>query len=208
MRKIALFAVAMATVGASFTGVSYAGEPVDGPSGFLCGFSSISNPTAEPGTQTGEIDGGPLVIVDAEGNTGEGTLTCTIQVNQGTHAGTGVSVSGQSTNSVVVIPPSVVSYQAGEEDVVFLCTEFDPGAPGGNDSLYFHSSNDPAVEGHWSLDPTSACAQATSAGGGDIFDPIEPVILLLDTIICIPLAILFPPEGDIPNVWDCPPYQS
>ena len=203
MKKFAMAALAAGTILSSFAGSATAGEPVDGPSGFLCGFSSLSNPTAEAGTQTGEIDGGPLAIVDAEGNVGSGTLTCTIQVNQGTHDGSGVAVSASGTG-VVAFGPTVVSYQADDDDIVFLCSEFT--YANGGPTLYFHSSEDPTVEGHWSTASTSACAQATSANSGDVLEPIRPIEELVDSLICPVLAVVFPPTGDIPGVWDCPPY--
>lgn len=31
---------------------------------------------------------------------------------------------------------------------------------------------------------------------------------LINSIICAVLALWFPPNGDIPGLWDCPPYNS
>ena len=201
MKKFAIAAVAAVTILSGLTGTASAGEPVDGPSGVLCGFSSISNPQAEVGTQTGELDGGPLELINEEtGALETATLTCTIQVNSAIHNGTSndaVSASASGTG-VVVLPPTVVSYQAGAADPVYLCSQI---TFSGGVTLYWHSSDDPTVEGHWSVDATSTCSLAISADGGSIFDPIFDE---LNRLVC-PVLLSVPVVGPtLAGIWgDC-----
>ena len=39
-------------------------------------------------------------------------------------------------------------------------------------------------------------------------EPIHELELLLDSVVCPVLAVVFPPQGDVPGVWDCPPYGA
>ncbi len=210
MKKLALAAIVATTLAGSFTGTAVAGPPTTGPDGFLCGFTSVTNPNAEANTQTGEIDGGPLIVTDAAGNPTGGTLTCTIQVGANNlHSspdapGGKVSAHG---DGVVVIPPSVVSYTAAPEQNVYLCTQFtyDNGR-----TVYWHADNDddPTTDtGHWTEDPNKECGLAISASTPSD-GPIHDLEILIDGIICPELKKLLPPDGDIANVWDCPPYGS
>ncbi len=214
MKKLALAAIVATTLAGSFTGTAVAGPEADGPTGFLCGFSSITNPNAEANTQTGEIDGGPLVVTTGEGATtapASGTLTCTIQVGaNSTHAGAdapGGKVSANGTG-VVVIPPSVVSYTAAPEQAVYLCSQF---TYTGGGTVYFHADNDddPSTDtGHWSADANSECGLAISASTPEEPGPVNELELLIDSLICPTLKTLLPPDGDVAGVWDCPPYGN
>ena len=38
--------------------------------------------------------------------------------------------------------------------------------------------------------------------------PSLPIFNLIDALSCPVLAIMFPPEGDVPGLWDCPPYND
>lgn len=55
---------------------------------------------------------------------------------------------------------------------------------------------------------------AYCSAGGSLPDPCELAESLcnllqeVDLIVCPIFAILYPPEGDIPGVWDCPPYGN
>jgi hypothetical protein len=149
-----------------------------GAAGFTCGFGSSDDPTgtvANPGTQVGEVDGGPIAVADLPtvsdstppvvtfdvgGNPASGTITCALQVG-----GTGVytdpdAVSAAASGTVVVyLPPTLISYQAGLTDPVWSCTTWTlTSGSGETDTLYLDDAT-----GEFSTDPaTATCALATS----------------------------------------------
>lgn len=163
----------------------------DGPSGVLCGFDAITDPTAEPGTLSGQLTGGPLVAQDDELNPASGMLICRIQVNDGVHVGYGPQLSGHGTG-LVTAGPTLVNFHAYTSDQVYVCTEFVDDRTWS--THYFDAASD-----EWSDSPDVPCSPASGSGA-----PVETE--LVDPIVCPPLALLFPPEGDVPGLWDCPPY--
>lgn len=129
--------------------------------GFLCGFTSEFDPTLEGDTQTGEIDGGPLVNEANPG--GDIYLKCTIQVgSQGaTHAGADSTGVADGTGAgVVVIPPTVVRYVGPFGLPVYLCSEVRLGGAGGT-PLYWDSTN-----GEFSSSSGVDCGLALYQDGG------------------------------------------
>jgi hypothetical protein len=199
--RIIIAAMAAAALSLSST-MAQAATSDPGP-GFLCGFSSTTDPNTEGGgVQVGEIDGGPLVLVDDDGTTpGNGTLICTIQVGEATHVGTdqaGASAHSIPGGGLVTLPPSLISYESPANVAVYLCTAYlddapDPLDDDGDPYLYWNDSNDPTIEGSWSEDPNAACGLAIEAGGDDqselclllfsLLDetPLEPVY----TVLCL-----------------------
>lgn len=222
--KIAVMAVAIGTV--QLTGAAPAQAH---PSGILCGFTSITDPNGEPGTQTGEVDGGPLVEADLDADpptvdaTASLTLKCTIQVGAtgSTHLGPDSASASASASGVVVLGPTTISYSAAVGLDVFLCTQVTV-----NGEIHYYNS----IDGEWSLDASVGCALAISQE----VDP-GPVGGELDPLLCPllwELAPLFPPpplgplgaiiymvRQDGPDYdgadvyingelfWDCPPYE-
>ena len=85
-------------------------DPADlaDPQGRKCRFNSVTDVLAEAGHQTGEADGGPLVVLGV----GAVPVTCTVFVN-GTPA---TSVSGSP------VAAGTIRYDAGAADSVSLCT--------------------------------------------------------------------------------------
>ena len=166
------------------------------PSGVLCGFTSVTDPTVENGqTQTGEIDGGP--VGDPSKPAATVTLTCTIQVGaaNGTHAGAdAVSLSGTGTGVATV--GGAATYISPEGQPVFMCSQVTV-----NGTTYYWDD----AAGDWSFSSSAPCSEAIQQ---EIFPgPLAPVIDLL----CPILALIFPPEGDIVlpspigTLIDCPP---
>ena len=171
------------------------------PYGFLCGFSSVSDPQVE-GSQTGEVDGGPLVLGDAYDPAVfyTGSITCTIQVNQSTHAGADACAVTGPTTPVAGEVAGTCTYASATGDNVYLCTEVDiVNGP----TLYWDSVNDV-----WSTEPNVGCSLDITVEPGEEGGPIHELELLIDSIICPVLATLLPPQGDIPGLWDCPPYGA
>ena len=195
MRKL-LIAGLVAGTALTFAPAAYAAPD---PSGILCGFSSTTDPQVE-GSQTGEVDAGPILLGDDTDPTVvySGSVTCTIQVNAATHAGADACAVTGPNGTAVIAAAGTCTYATTSGDNVYLCTQVNiDGGP----TLYFADSNDPLVEGEWSTDPNSACGLATSVDPGPIGGELDP-------LLCPILAILFPPEGDILNIWDCPPYNN
>ena len=192
MRK--LFAAALAGGTAlSFASVAEAAPPTTNVR--RCSFASVSDPQVE-GSQTGEVNGGPILIGDQTGH-----LICTIQVNAPTHAGAdSCSVTGPESTGAVAAA-GTCTYATADDDNVYLCTEVNIGGV----SWYLDdSANTPGV-GTWSASADVACGLATNfkTPNGEEIDPL----------ICPYLDDFFP-GGDIvlPDpiglFWDCPPYQE
>jgi hypothetical protein len=167
-----------------------------GAAGFTCGFASNDDPTgavANPGTQVGELDGGPVAVADlpdtsttppsfdATGNPASATITCALQVG-----GTGLytdadAVSASASGTVVVyLPPTVISYQATATDPVWSCTTWVlSDANGATDTLYLDDTT-----GNFVTDPATAhCALATSQSENPCdIDPTAPGCTLPDAV--------------------------
>jgi hypothetical protein len=193
MKKLAIVAVALGSLATFASGAAHA-DPPDGPSGFLCGFGSSDDPTgtiANPGTQVGELDGGPLALTDTpanftptvidvpepdpanptgslpsvtpgtvepdpsdNGNPVSGTLTCALQVG-GTGAYTEPDAVSASASGIGVIylPPSLISYQAGATDPVWVTTTVQVvGANGDGSATYYYDY----ASGDWTTDESAA----------------------------------------------------
>jgi hypothetical protein len=217
VRKTALAALALAGLGSTFlTLPAHAAVDDPGP-GLICQFSSNTDPTAEAGTQTGQISGGPLVVQDSTTLLpGSGTLFCWVQVNSDTPAGPPGSpgTSGHGTG-VVVAPEQQITYTtATVTDNVYLCSAFTDDS---SSTTYYWQD----ATSEWTTDP-GHCSLAISAGPPDP-GPLDPVFQLIDDtfntldefekanidpVICPILKQLLPPEGDIPLIWDCPVYGN
>jgi hypothetical protein len=213
VRKIALAALALAGLGSTFlTLPAHAAVDDPGP-GLICQFSSTTDPTVEGGVQTGQISGGPLVIQDSTTLLpGSGTLYCWLQVNDATHGDplTHPGVHNHGTG-VVTAGPAQITYTATATDNVYLCASFQDDA---STTYYWHDSTST-----WSTSPGD-CGLAISAGPPDP-GPLDPVFqliddtfttldgleqALIDPVICPVLVALVGGDGDIPLVWNCPPY--
>ena len=150
--------------------LTYAPAYADTPEthGLICQFASVIDPTAEEGTQSGQISGGPVLLLEQDGMTPEtGTLLCRIQVNNDTHTGTGPTVSGHGTG-VLVAAPATVTYLAADTDTVSLCAEFVDDSDG---VTYYWDG----VNGEWSTSSAVPCGLAEGGTG----DPSDDRINLL-----------------------------
>jgi hypothetical protein len=125
------------------------------PCGRTCGFLSVTDPSREVGSQSGEIDAGPL-------STGEGgTLVCSIHVNNDLHSGAAAAVHEVSTDvGVAVMAPRLLSYLATASDNVSLCTAWNPA--GSFETWYFVGSASTTTGrfGDWTTNPDSSCGPA------------------------------------------------
>lgn len=192
------------------------------PAGEVCGFVSMSDTTGQ--MQSGEIDGGPLVAPGSAVS-----ITCSIHVDNGTHSGTAAVSASATGQSVVVLPPTPMSYPDPEAQPVHLCTE----ATVDGTAWYWDGAA-------WTTDPDAPCVPSIDlceydcvagvlglvySAGAEVLPPEvrevawDPVFRgvgcwitgwchPLDALLCSSFEVLFPPEGDIPGIWDCPPYEG
>ena len=172
--------------------------------GLICSFTTVIDPTAEEGTQTGQLEGGPVLFTVAPDGTTpqEGTLICRVQVVDAfasDHTGSGPSVSGRiNAAGVAVAGPYVITINRTGSQNVFLCSEFVDNSEG----LVYYWDDD---NSEWSTNPVVHCGLSLTGDKGGAPRDSE---VLVDSIICPILALVFPPEGDIPGIWDCPPYGN
>ena len=163
-------------------------DPVDGPYGALCNMSA----TRAGSLVSARLDGGPLVLPDSAGspsNPGSATLRCRVQANHPVHlAGEGPQVSGHGSG-VVTVPATNVVLAAAPGDVLYLCAAvtYDAGP-----TFYYDARHD-----EWSTSSSVPCDDGTNPELDD--EDIDPVL-------CPLLAALLGGDGDLPGVWNCPPY--
>lgn len=192
--KIALVAVAAGSLS-----VLYAAPAQAAPEGARCRFTSVTDPVGEDDVQTGQMNGGPITDPTAPG--AEITLTCTIQVGPlgATHAGADAAAASSTGTGVAVLAPTAISYTAPEGLDVYQCTQVTV-----NGTTYYWNGTT------WTTDPSSACQLATSQEipPEPILSTINMILEQVDPTICPVIAQAFPPEGDIGNVYDCPPYNA
>ena len=175
MKKLAIATLALGAIVSALSGSAAHADPDNvGAIGFTCGFNTTDDPTglvANPGTQVGETDAGPVVVAALPGiddtttpptvdtspladNPAAAQVICDIQVGgTGTFAEPDAShvVSAKGT-AVAYLPPTAISYQATSSDAVWSCSTwrlFD--AAGASVDLYAD-----ATTGEFSTDATTA----------------------------------------------------
>lgn len=213
MKKLLLATLATGVVATSFVTPAYAAH---GPDGRKCAYNSSTdpNPEAPPETMTGQINAGPLA--------GSGTVTCIIQVDNQFHSGPNVVSAVASGTDVVVLSPTLVSYNSPENSQDYLCTQWTNAD--GSGTVYWD-----VPSGTWSHDPNTAqCGAATQVSTGPAIDLLnETLFEPLDALIICPLLVtaantvpvgtgpadplwLDPEDGDVyvlgDRFWDCPTY--
>ena len=177
------------------------------PAGVECEYSGVSEPQASQ-RGTAEIDAGPIVLdSDPAGQPVWGSVTCTLLVNGSRHSDTAAAVAtvtSDVTPGVAHLAPTLVWYGVDPDDVVVLCTRVDVvGGP----TYYWTPPQTSDGAGSWSTDPDAPC-DGWHAGSELLATLLDQAEAALDTVVCLPLAVLFPPEGDVDGIWDCPPYGS
>ena len=212
MKKLAIAMLAAGALATSFAPAASAAAP-DPITDSGCGFTSVTdpNPEAPDETQTGYLHGGPIAQ--------NGTLTCTIKVGVDNHAGAyvnGASASATGTSGATILPPTIISYVSPSRVPVYACDKF---VDAGGTAYYW--DGDLNV---WTTNSGVKCELAISGGTDDpALDPVNDLVELLDTVICIPLAALHAvlndpaapvyvaADGDVYLLgdlfWDCPPYE-
>jgi len=187
MRALAALACATACVTAAAAPAA-AGPPGDGE--MLCGMTVVTDPDprAPEHSYVAVLDGGPI--------SGNGTMTCTIQVGgAGLHTDpdNGAKASATGTNGVTVFVPTLVSYTAPPGTNVYLCDQFTDSS----NVTYVYDDMDGAWEAA-AGNPSAACRLTLS---GEPEDPFaQGVLEAVEGVLCPVVAIL----GPGPVVMGCP----
>jgi hypothetical protein len=197
MRSVRAAAVVLALVVPALPGTARAAVE---PDGVNCGFSSLADPTGPPDEQLGMLNGGPVTLTDpdAPGRVVSGSLVCSLR--QGLYHTDPLLAQAASpvTPGVVVVPPTLVTYTADPVAWITACTEV---RVDGGPTLYWDDEAEV-----WSTDPGVLCYDF-----GPEPDPLGEVVDglfvdVVDPLLCAVLVTQYPPEGDLPGIWDCPPY--
>lgn len=172
------------------------------PTGALCGFLTVTDPVN--GWQVGEIDGGPVALVDDADPSKVywGSVTCTIQRDQqhGSADNDLASLTGSTTPGVAAVA-GTVAFHTEPGDWLWLCTRVNIA---GGPTLYYDGES-----GTWSESSAAQCS--TSAGPSPEPFPstaVDAIIAFAEAVVCPVLAVVFPPHGDVLGLWDCPPYDA
>ena len=206
--------------------------PPPAADGRTCGFTLFFDPTSGGDAVIGELRGGPIVVADLANlvaNPVEVTLVCTIQTGTDwTHNGTDAVSASATGTTAAVLPPTPFSAEMPPGQPTSLCTALVvEDARGEVHHLYFDHVGGGGTN-EFSTSPDAACVGACTQPmfGGSCEPPpcrdrihlnCSPVLTVVelagqaiadhvDPLICQVLAVAFPPEGDIPPSWDCPPY--
>lgn len=218
MRTVSLAALA------AVMSLAVAPAPAGAEEPFLTGSECSSTWLHDPTTDDwiGEIDGGPLVVADLgdlAANPVSATLICSIQVDEPTYAGTDVVSASGTGQGVVVVAPTPFRIEAEPEQWPYFCLELLIHEAGGGTRHYYWDYG--YSDGKLSTSDTANCSSGACTQEGPFGNcPDGPgpgpfdndfwfgFLEKVDAVACIPLKLLYPPEGDVPDIWDCPPYGN
>jgi hypothetical protein len=188
---VSLAAVLLAPVTAHAAPAAPAGPPCHDPSYW----------TATGAASVDAVAAGPIVLRERGGaNPLAGSVTCTLRDSWGTALW---SASSPVATGVVTLAPTAVTRPP---DADWLCTRVTL-ADGRSWDDYFQAWTANASELCWYVGPREPCDSVTDPACGGLGPVLYTVVpRTLDGLICPELAEAFPPYGDVPDVWDCPPY--
>jgi hypothetical protein len=209
--------VAAALAVAVLPSTAVAGPP-NTVSGFLCGFSSLSDPN-QANTLTGEVDGGPLAAADlpvyedgwltwhVAANPVRISMTCTLQAWGFRHSDPDAfAATSPLTPGVTVLPPTPFTVPDGDPYTLYiLCTSaYVEEADGAAYTLYYDSASGGGTDS-WTTDANAACDNPFAPPPAD---PLDEVFDLLNATVC-PILGLVPGVGhDLQVLWeDCEPWM-
>lgn len=192
MRRLPVAGLVLAGVLATLTA---APARADTPTadGFLCRLEERADDVT--GDRVARISGGPVLITEANGVVPEtGLFVCGVRFRAdlsapADHTGSGPQTARQGTGVFTAGPGE---YPWPSTGYTWLCTEF----LDDSDNVTYYWDD---AQGEWSTDPAVPCLFAPKSD--------EPPVPLVDQLVCPVLVLLFPPEGDVPDLWDCPPYE-
>ena len=162
------------------------------PVGDRCNLAGYTDPVATGADDHWTMWAGPLALVDdaAPATVLSGRVRC--EVREG-FAHTGqllVAADGPVTPAVVVLPPTTVTFTLPGPVDFSVCTEVEL-----TDGRVLYWDDD--AQG-WSTDPDVTCLSLVG-------HPLPVPWDLVDALVCPVLAQVYPPDGDVPGLWDCPP---
>lgn len=171
------------------------------PTGLVCNFSTVGEPSP-PEEQRGAalVHAGPMVVTGLAG-TAPARVTCSLQVNDDTHAGPDIAtVTSVASSGVVALPPTTVPYAVDYWANLVMCTRLEVE---GGATYYLDAAHD-----EWGTDPSVTCV--TPWEDPPVLDPFGYLDALfvehVDPVVCPVLG------GDVwvaPDAgWDCPPYEA
>jgi hypothetical protein len=160
---------------------------------------------AEPGGgYTATFRAGPLVVADDDpgANPVRATVTCWVARYDHDKAPL-ASATSAPMDGVVVLPPTTVPVTGSWSDVHYLCTRVDIE----NGPTYYWDQ----MDAWWSTSPHGYCLRLDPDPCLDPYHPdcggTAPLDRQLDHRLCPVLKAVAPPEGDVPGIWDCRPYN-
>ena len=175
--------------------------------GDLCTFSASQGPTMD--TWDGVLSGGPLAVAGlptmlpaAEEDLFANPVTVSLSCTLGLDGIATVATTSGTGEVVVVAPPTPFSYVADDPMYFEMCSAVTVTPLGGPTERYYwdYAAN------RFSVDPAApcyisswACPESDPCSGPDLIEYV-------DLLVCPKFALLFPPDGDIEGLWDCPPY--
>jgi hypothetical protein len=155
--------------------------------GVLCNRADLGGPRP-PEVREDTLYAGPVTLVDDTAGPVTATIVCTVR-DGGSHAAPALaSAESDPGTGVVALPPTTVSYL--DLGYTAICTEL---RIVGGPTLYYDAGSRA-----WTTDPATLCEPSLDVIGPDPYLP--------DAVLCPLLTGAFPPDGDVPGVWDCPPY--
>jgi len=208
---------------------SHAQDPL--LAGEVCRFVAFA--PAAGTTWTAVVDGGPLAAADVAfvapdplqwvvDNPVSVTLTCTLHVgffvNHTSPAAASASATG---DGVAVLLPTLLGVDVPDhDDIITVCTRASvTDRDGQTYDRYWDAQRE-----EFTNDPSATCGpvactlefppRGEGACGPSAFDVIDHLVGEvppwgpIDAAVCPVLKELYPPEGDVPGVWDCPPYDT
>jgi hypothetical protein len=171
------------------------------PTGFLCAADKTASP---PGR--GRLDGGPLVAAAAADGAPPAdpltiTLRCSLQTDAyGTSSGPDFAETSGTGTGVAIAPP--VEFAIPPDEIAYVCTEVTLTDRAGTVRHRYWDEN----LYDFTDDPDAACGLVYFYPCGGYGTTCEDYVgPLLDAVVCPALAPLYPPDGDVPDVWGCPP---
>jgi hypothetical protein len=140
---------ALAAASALAAAIAPAAHAEDLADGFTCGFVSTTDDTGvvfNDGRQHGEVDGGPMTIVNSAGGTVSSvTVTCWIQLNNATPdedlAAGPVGIRSSTLTGNVGLLVDTLDYAAALTDDVYLCTYIHWTSSKGGGWFYFDTDD-------------------------------------------------------------------
>lgn len=202
---------------------THAQEPV--LAGDVCNYVARQE-VATTSRWTVNLYGGPIAAADVElvapdplewvvDNPTSVTLTCSLHAGS-YHTSPVLASASASGDGVALLPPA----QREVDDIYLatLCTRVSVTDGDGRSYEFYWDGGQQEFSRDMSVECGAACTLewppsgegACGPGPYDIVDHVTGSVPWgpVDAVACEVLKQQYPPDGDIPDVWDCPPYDT